>query len=180
MNTPFITHWTIKIAGNQSKTSQTKIRPTCLTKEDMTPKIGSKMAQNWQNGYIIQTKRARMLIFVAIPPFSYPGSSVMAFSGTYNNSLPKILGLGVTTGSTWGLPTESAFLGPCQTIAYPDFSANHYSAPFKTSKKPCYPFLYISSRPQKSTKGRVSVNGLHLGPSHRECIFGPMADHRIF
>ena len=95
LNTPFITHWTIKMAGNQSKTSRTKIRPTCLARQGMTSKIGSKMAQNWQNGYIIQTKRARMLIFVAIPPFSYPGSSIMAFSGTYNNSLPKILGLGV-------------------------------------------------------------------------------------
>ena len=52
--------------------------------------MGSKMAQNWQNCYIFQTKRARMLIFVPIPIFSNPRNSFIAYSASSNNSLPKM------------------------------------------------------------------------------------------
>ena len=58
------------------------------------PKMGSKMAQNWQNGYIFKSNWAILLIFVPIPTISNQGSSFVANSGTYNNLLPTILTLG--------------------------------------------------------------------------------------
>ena len=48
-------------------------------------KIGSKLAI----GYIFQTKRARVLIFVPIPTFPNPRNSFIVLSASSNNLLPR-------------------------------------------------------------------------------------------
>ena len=77
----------------------------------------------------------------------------------------------------WVGPWPIAYGRPSHFLTFGQTTAQ---PPLRPTKKPCYPFLYISWRPQKCKKGTVLVDGLHLGPSHRESIFGPMADHRIF
>ena len=55
----------------------------------------SKMFQYEWNDHIIQTKRARMFIFVSTTLFSHQRRSFLAFEDTSDNWLPKILFPGV-------------------------------------------------------------------------------------
>ena len=57
--------------------------------------IGPKKGKNGQNYYISKTKRARMLIFVPIPPFFTPLSPFIIVSNIPNYWLPPNWALGV-------------------------------------------------------------------------------------
>ena len=83
-------------------------------------------------------------------------------------------------GSTWGPSHRESISGLWQPIAFSDFWANHYSAPFKTTEKTLLSiFIHLLKTPKMQKKEQSRFTGSTWGlPIER--IFGLMADDRIF